>query len=191
MFAVTAIPEVKIIKAQKFVDPRGWLSETYNERALRELGINIRFVQDNHMSSLHKGTVRGMHFQIPPYAQYKLLRVVRGAVFDVAVDVRFGSPTFGQHVSAIISAAEWNQILVPAGFAHGLLTLEPNTEVTYKVSEYYAPEYEAGFLWSDPTLGIEWPVCEGELVISDRDRTLPLFANLPVHFRYAAAEGGE
>src|SRR5690606_31788930 len=114
--------------------------EVYNRRTLEALGIDVEFVQDNHSLSAERGTVRGLHFQVPPFAQAKLVRVVRGAVFDVAVDLRGGSPTYGQHVSAILSAAEWNQIFVPAGFAHGFATLEPATEVIYKVSQYYAPE---------------------------------------------------
>jgi dTDP-4-dehydrorhamnose 3,5-epimerase len=182
---------VKIIKGRRSADLRGWLSETYNERALREFGIKIHFVQDNHVLPFNKGTVRGMHYQIPPFAQDKLLRVVSGAIFDVAVDVRFGSPTFGQYVSAVISAAEWNQILVPAGFAHGLLTLEPHTEVIYKVSNYHSPEHEAGFVWNDPALGIDWPIGEGEAIISDRDRRLPYFADLPAHFHYGPTESSK
>ena len=133
-----AIPDVKIIRPKKHGDHRGFFSETYSQKDFAESGISITFVQDNHSLSADQGTVRGLHFQPPPYAQDKLIRVTRGAIFDVAVDLRVGSPTYGKHVSAIISADDWNQILVPIGFAHGLVTLEPNTEVLYKVSNFYA-----------------------------------------------------
>jgi dTDP-4-dehydrorhamnose 3,5-epimerase len=179
-----AIPEVKIIRAKKHGDARGFFSETFSQRDLQDAGIDIAFVQDNHSFSAEKGTVRGLHFQTPPFAQDKLVRVVRGAIFDVAVDLRFGSPTYGQHVSAVISAEEWNQILVPVGFAHGLVTLEPNTEVLYKVSNYYSPEHDKGILWNDPALECEWPVDEAEALLSDKDKRQPRLADLPGNFHY-------
>jgi dTDP-4-dehydrorhamnose 3,5-epimerase len=129
------------------------------------------------------GTVRGLHFQVPPHAQAKLLRVVRGAVFDVAVDLRQGSPSYGRHVSAVISAAAWNQIFVPVGFAHGFCTLEPDTEVIYKVSDFYAPEAERGLLWSDPALAIDWPAGAGK-VLAERDRGWPPLRDLERIFQY-------
>lgn len=176
------IPAVKILAPGKHGDDRGFFSETYNKKALAASGIRLEFVQDNHSFSAAKGTVRGLHFQTPPFAQDKLVRVVRGAVFDVAVDLRRDSPTYGRHVSATLSATAWNQILVPIGFAHGLMTLEPDTEVIYKVSDYYAPAHDHGLLWDDPTLGIEWPLAEHEAILSDKDRAQPRFADFATPF---------
>lgn len=176
------ITDVKLLTPKKHGDHRGFFSEVYNKKAFAEAGVEIDFVQDNHSLSAEKGTMRGLHFQTPPFAQDKLVRVVRGSVFDVAVDLRRGSPTYGQHVSAVVSAEEWNQILVPAGFAHGFMTLETDTEVIYKVSNYYAPDHDEGILWNDPALGIEWPVAEGEAVLSDKDRRQPLFAEIVSRF---------
>lgn len=178
----TAIPEVKLIKPRKHGDHRGFFSETYNKKELAEAGIALDFVQDNHSLSTEKGVIRGLHFQIPPFTQDKLVRVIRGSVFDVAVDLRKSSPTFGKHVSAIVSAEEWNQILVPIGFAHGFCTLEPNTEVIYKVTNYYAPDCDRGVLWNDPQLEIEWPVSEREVILSDKDKRQPCFAELAAFF---------
>jgi len=168
----------------KHGDHRGFFSETYNKRILRGAGIELDFVQDNHSLSPEVGTVRGLHFQLPPYAQAKLLRVTRGAVFDVAIDLRDGSPSYGRHVSVTISASAWNQIFIPAGFAHGFCTLEPDTEVIYKVTDYYAPEAESGVLWNDPDLGIPWPVGADEAILSDRDRAWPPLSEISKVFRY-------
>ena len=176
------IPAVKMLAPGKHGDDRGFFSETYNKKALAASGVRLEFVQDNHSFSAAKGTVRGLHFQTPPYAQDKLVRVTRGAIFDVAVDLRRSSPTYGRHVSATLSAAAWNQILVPIGFAHGLMTLEPNTEVIYKVSDYFAPEHDHGLLWNDPALGIEWPLAEHEAILSDKDRVQPRFADFATPF---------
>ena len=176
------IPAVKVLKPRKHGDHRGFFSEVYNRRTLAEAGIGIEFVQDNHSLSAEKGTVRGLHFQTPPFAQDKLVRVVRGAVFDVAVDLRRGSPTYGRHVSAVLSAGAWNQMLAPIGFAHGFMTLEPDTEVIYKVSNYYAPDHDRGILWNDPALGIAWPIPEAEAVLSDKDRRQPRLAELVTPF---------
>ena len=176
------IPAVKMLAPGKHGDDRGFFSETYNKKALAASGIRLEFVQDNHSFSAAKGTVRGLHFQTPPYAQDKLVRVTRGAIFDVAVDLRRSSPTYGRHVSATLSAAAWDQILVPIGFAHGLMTLEPNTEVIYKVSDYFAPEHDHGLLWNDPALGIEWPLAEHEAILSDKDRAQPRFADFTTPF---------
>lgn len=173
-----AIPAVKLIVPRRFGDRRGFFSEVYNIRALKDAGITESFVQDNHSLSAEVGTVRGLHFQSPPHAQAKLLRVSRGRIFDVAVDLRRTSPTFGKHVTAEISADNWAQIFIPAGFAHGFCTLEPDTEVIYKVSDYYAPEADAGILWSDADLGIDWPVDAGKAILSDKDKRLPAFKDL-------------
>ena len=178
------IPDVKVLTPKKNGDHRGFFSEVYNRKTLAEAGIDITFVQDNHALSAEKGTVRGLHFQIPPFAQDKLVRVVRGSVFDVAVDLRRGSPTYGKHVSVVLSAEAWNQILVPIGFAHGLMTLEPDTEVLYKVSNYYSAEHDKGLLWNDPALGIEWPVAEDEAILSAKDKVQPRLADLPPYFHF-------
>ena len=178
------IPEVLTVSTSKHSDARGFFSETYSKPDLAALGVNIEFVQDNHALSVKRGTVRGLHFQIRPFAQHKLVRVVRGAIFDVAVDLRVGSPTFGQHVSAIISADAWNQIFVPVGFAHGLVTLEPNTEVIYKVSSRYSAEHDKGLFWRDSALEIDWPVNEAEAILSEKDRQQPRLSELPAFFHY-------
>lgn len=178
-----AIPDVKIIRPKKHGDARGFFSETYSQRSLADAGIDTVFVQDNHAFSAEKGTVRGLHFQTEPFAQDKLVRVVRGAILDVVVDIRRGSPTYGRHVSAVISAQEWNQILVPKGFAHGLLTLEPDTEVLYKVSNPYSPAHDMGLLWNDPALAIAWPIDEADAILSAKDKVQPRLAELPEYFR--------
>ncbi|MCC6660732.1 MAG: dTDP-4-dehydrorhamnose 3,5-epimerase [Phycisphaerales bacterium] len=174
----TALPGVKLITPKKFGDHRGFFSETYNHKALRDAGIDLEFVQDNHSLSGQRGVLRGLHFQLPPFAQDKLVRVTRGKILDVAVDIRRSSPTYGRHVAVEISAENWRQILVPIGFAHGFVTLEPDTEVIYKVTNYYSPQHDRGLLWSDPALGIQWPVAAGEVTLSDKDRVQPKFADL-------------
>ena len=176
------IPDVRLLAPEKYGDARGFFSETYNRKSLAALGIDIDFVQDNHSLSAEKGTVRGLHFQTPPFAQDKLVRVARGSVYDVAVDLRRGSPAYGRHVSAVLSAQAWNQLLVPIGFAHGFMTLEPDTEVIYKVSNYYAPDHDKGLLWNDPALGIAWPLAEDEAILSEKDRILPRLADLTTPF---------
>lgn len=174
-----AIPDVLVLRPRKFEDARGFFSETYNAGALAGHGVDLTFVQDNQSLSVDRGVVRGLHFQLPPFAQAKLVRVLRGSILDVAVDIRRDSPTFGQHISAIISAEAWNQILVPVGFAHGFCTLEANTEVAYKVSAPYAPQHDRGILWNDPALGIDWPVDGTTAVLSDKDRLHPTLAEAP------------
>lgn len=164
---------VKIIRTKKFGDHRGFFSETYNKQTFATAGINLDFVQDNHSRSADVGTIRGLHFQTPPFAQDKLVRVVRGRILDVAVDLRRSSPSFGQWASFEISAQDWNQILVPIGFAHGFCTLEPDTEVVYKVTNYYSPAHDHGILWNDPDLGIDWPVKPENAVLSDKDLKQP------------------
>lgn len=179
-----------MITPPKFGDHRGFFSETYNKRALAEAGLDLEFVQDNHSLSAQKGTLRGLHFQTPPFGQDKLVRVTRGAILDVAVDLRRGSPTYGQHVSAELSAENWSQLLVPIGFAHGFVTLEPDTEVLYKVTQYYSPECDRGLLWNDPDLGIPWPVAEADAILSDKDRKHPRLRDLPDIFIYGGTAKG-
>jgi dTDP-4-dehydrorhamnose 3,5-epimerase len=174
----TEIPDVKIIRPKRHADSRGFFSETYNKKVLSEAGIDLDFVQDNHSLSVEKGVVRGLHYQMPPFAQDKLVRVIRGSIFDVAVDLRKSSPTFGRHVAAVLSAEEWNQILIPIGFAHGFCTLEPNTEVIYKVTNYYAPDHDRGLFWNDPQLGIQWPISPNQIFLSDKDKRLPSLSEL-------------
>ena len=176
------IPDIKVLVPRKHGDARGFFSETYNRKSLAALGVDIDFVQDNHSLSAEKGTVRGLHFQTPPFAQDKLVRVVRGAVYDVAVDLRKDSPTYGRHAGAILSADAWNQVLVPIGFAHGFMTLEHDTEVIYKVSNYYAPDHDKGLLWNDPALGIAWPLAEDEAVLSEKDRIQPRLREIATPF---------
>lgn len=161
----------------KFTDSRGFVSETYNAAALRSAGIDIRFVQDNHSHSAAKGVLRGLHYQLPPVAQDKLVRVVRGAIFDVVLDIRRGSPSFGTWVGVEISASAWNQVFVPKGFAHGFVTLEPDTEVIYKVSEFYAPKFERTIRYDDPKVGIAWPVSADFIAVSEKDREAPDLAD--------------
>lgn len=179
-----AIPEVKVFRPSKHGDRRGFFSETYNKQTLSEAGIALDFVQDNHSFSADPGTIRGLHFQTPPFAQDKLVRVVRGRILDIAVDLRHGSPTFGRHVTAEISAHEWNQILVPVGFAHGVVTLEPDTELIYKVTNYYSAAHDKGVRWDDPALEIQWPVTEAQAILSDKDRKQPLLRELQAYFTY-------
>jgi len=176
------ISEIVAIKPVRYEDERGFFSETYNRRALADVGIEAEFVQDNHSLSVPQGTLRGLHFQAPPAAQAKLVSVVRGVILDVAVDLRVGSPSFGQHVCCELSAREWNQIYIPQGFAHGFCTLEPDTEVTYKVSDYYAPELDRGLMWNDPELGIDWPISDP--LLSEKDRSHPPLRDLPQYFTY-------
>jgi dTDP-4-dehydrorhamnose 3,5-epimerase len=174
-----AIPDIKVLEPRKWTDDRGFFSETYSRQALAAAGLDLDFVQDNHAYSAEPWTLRGLHFQTAPFAQAKLIRVVRGAIFDVAVDLRAGSPTRGQWVSVVLSAENWKQILIPTGFAHGLLTLEPHTEVLYKVTAPYAPDHDRGLAWDDPALAIDWPL-EGHVpILSAKDRNQPRWADLP------------
>jgi len=178
----TDLPGVKLVAPPRFSDQRGFFSETYNKRALAAAGVELDFVQDNHSLSREKGVVRGLHFQVPPFAQDKLIRVIHGAVFDVVVDVRRSSPTFGRHLALVLQADAWRQLLVPAGFAHGFATLEPNTEIAYKVTNYYSPKHDRGILWNDPALGIPWPVSPREAVLSAKDRHHPPLGEAPELF---------
>lgn len=165
---------------RKFGDDRGFFSETYKVKALLEAGIDLNFVQDNHSYSAAKGVVRGLHYQLPPLAQDKLVRVTRGAILDVAVDIRRSSSTFGKWVALEVSAEKWNQILVPKGFAHGFITLVENTEVIYKVTDYYSPEHDRSIRFDDPAIGINWPIPATGVQLSDKDEKAPLLANADV-----------
>lgn len=175
----TAIADVKLIVPKFFRDDRGFFVETWRQDRLEAAGVHIDFVQDNHSMSATPGTIRGLHFQTAPHAQDKLVRCVRGAILDVAVDIRKGSPTFGRHVAVQLSAEDGRQLLVPKGFAHGFCTLEPMTEVIYKVSAYYAPQCDKGLAWDDPALGIVWPIGPADVVLSAKDKTQPRLADLP------------
>jgi dTDP-4-dehydrorhamnose 3,5-epimerase len=176
------IPGIILVTPKKIGDVRGYFIETYNVAEYSDLGINATFVQDNQSLSEKSGTVRGLHFQIPPKSQAKLIRVLQGGIFDVAVDLRRGSPTYGRWCAARLTAEGGEQLFVPRGFAHGYCSLEPNTEVAYKVDEYYAPECEVGLIWDDSTIGISWPVTQAEAVLSERDRKLPLFTSFDSPF---------
>jgi dTDP-4-dehydrorhamnose 3,5-epimerase len=180
--------DVKLIRPLRHLDSRGFFSEAYSRRDYAAIGITNDFVQDNHSLSRTKGVVRGLHFQLAPYAQAKLLRVLRGSIFDVVVDIRTGSPTFGQHVATVLSAADWNQIFIPAGFAHGFCTLEPETEILYKVDAYYSPAHDRGLRWNDPALGIAWPVTAAEAQVSEKDQRHPLLSELAPAFPYDPVE---
>jgi len=173
-----AIPDVLLITPRRHGDARGWFSETWSVKALAGSPADTTFVQDNQAFSAQKGTLRGLHFQKPPAAQGKLIRALRGVVFDVAVDIRTGSPTFGQWVSAELTAEGGEQLWVPRGFAHGYVTLTDDTELFYKVDGDYAPALEGGLIWNDPDLGIAWPL-EGEPVLSDKDKVLPRLKDMP------------
>jgi dTDP-4-dehydrorhamnose 3,5-epimerase len=180
----TSLPGVLLLKPRYFHDSRGYFVETYNARSAREAGLTTSFVQDNQALSRKRGTVRALHFQVPPKVQAKLVRVLRGSVYDVAVDLRLGSPSYGKWMAVNLTAQGGEQIFVPRGFAHGYCTIEDDTEVAYKVDDYYAPECEQGLIWDDATLGIGWPVSSADAVLSDKDRKLPRFADFVSPFRY-------
>lgn len=178
---------VRLIFPPRFQDERGFFSEVYNKSSMRDLGLEDDFVQDNHSMSREPGTVRGLHYQAEPHPTAKLVRVTEGAILDVVVDIRAGSPTYGQHVAEELSGENWAQMYIPIGFAHGFCTLTPNTEVTYKVSAYWSPEVDRGLAWDDPDLGIEWPVEPGRATISDKDRSHPRLRELPREFSWEGA----
>ena len=178
----TELDGVLVIVPARHGDARGFFSETYNRAAFREIGVANDFLQDNHSLSRVPGTIRGLHFQIPPFAQAKLLRVLRGAIYDVAVDIRRSSPTYGHRFGVTLSAENGAQLFVPAGFAHGFCTLEPDTEVLYKVDAPYSRDHERGLRWDDPALGIDWPIPESGSTVLDRDRLYPTLDALPVYF---------
>jgi len=174
----------RLIIPKRHVDDRGWFSETFHDGRLREIGIPCRFVQDNQSSSKRAGTLRGLHFQVPPAAQAKLISVLRGRVLDVAVDVRRGSPTYGKHIATELSANDGRQLYIPVGFAHGFLTLEDDVVVMYKVSDYYAPAQDGGIRWNDLDIAISWPCNDADIIMSDKDRRLPLLREFRSPFEY-------
>jgi len=179
------IPEVLLITPARHGDERGWFSETFRQSALEETGFTGgAFVQDNHVRSTKRGILRGLHFQKPPHAQDKLLRCIRGAIFDVAVDIRRGSPTFGQWVGAELSAENAQQLLVPKGFAHAYCTLTEECEVLYKVTDYDAPQAEGALRWNDPAVGIDWTMPADQISTNDRDAAASLLADLDTPFVY-------
>ena len=180
----TDIEGVLIIEPQLFEDERGYFFEAFSERKFAELtGIETRFVQDNESRSA-KGVVRGLHFQLPPYAQSKLVRVVRGTIIDVAVDIRRGSPTFGKHIAVELSEHNHRQLFIPRGFAHGFSVLEGDAIVEYKCDNYYAPEAEGAIRWNDPTLAIDWKVADSEIIVSAKDKKNSLFEECEALFDY-------
>ncbi len=174
----TEIPAVKRVRPKRHGDARGWFSETFRTDALAEAGITCTFVQDNQSFSAPKGTIRGLHFQIPPQPQAKLIRVLAGAILDVAVDIRRDSPTFGRYVAVTLDAEGGEQLFIPHGFAHGFCTLTPDVMVAYKVDSYYSPAHDRALVWNDPEIGIDWPVAEAEAILSDKDRRAPRLADL-------------
>lgn len=169
---------LKLIMPKKFGDERGFFCETYNASSWRDAGLDYHFVQDNHSLSKDVGTIRGLHFQIPPYAQDKLVRVLRGRILDIAVDLRVSSPTYKQYVAVELSRENWSQLLIPIGFAHGFLTLEPETEVFYKVTNFYSPKHDFGVAWNDPEINIDWPMAETKITLSLKDQNLPKLADV-------------
>jgi dTDP-4-dehydrorhamnose 3,5-epimerase len=175
---------VRLIETRRFVDERGWFCETYRQDRLAALGIAEAFVQDNQSMSLAAGTLRGIHFQSPPRAQAKLVRCLAGRIWDVAVDLRRDSPTYGRSVAAELSAENGRQLYIPIGFGHAVLTLEPNSEVAYKVSDFYAPDHDRGIRWDDPDLAIAWPFDHAALRFSPKDRALPLLGDFVSPFGY-------
>ena len=181
-----AIPEVLLITPARHGDERGWFSETFRQSALEEAGFTSAFVQDNHVRSTKRGIQRGLHYQKPPHAQDKLLRCVVGAIFDVAVDIRKGSPTYGQWVGGELSAENRQQLLVPKGFAHGYCTLSDDCEVLYKVTDYYAPSAEGAVRWNDPAIGIDWTLPNAQIGANARDEAAPLLSEIDSPFAYGA-----
>jgi dTDP-4-dehydrorhamnose 3,5-epimerase len=178
------IPEILLVFPTMHSDIRGFFSETFRADSFAAHGLEAAFVQDNHTYSSKKGVLRGLHFQLPPHAQGKLVRCVRGAIFDVSVDIRVGSPSYGRHVGLILSAENCREVWIPPGFAHGYVTLENNTEVIYKVTDYYAPECDSGIAWDDPALAIDWRLPSTQIILSDKDRKHPqLYEAIPAfHF---------
>lgn len=180
----TALSGVLILEPRRFGDARGFFCESWNKQTLKEAGITVDFVQDNHSLSAAAGTVRGLHYQSPPHAQAKLVRCGRGRFFDVAVDVRRGSPTYGRWVGVELSFDNGLQLLIPAGFLHGFITREAETEIIYKCSDYYAPECDGAVRFDDPEIGINWGIEPGVAILSDKDRDAPLLSAFDSPFRY-------
>jgi dTDP-4-dehydrorhamnose 3,5-epimerase len=181
--STTKLEGLLLISPQKHEDHRGFFSEVFRDDKLKEHGFTRDFVQDNHSLSVEQGVLRGLHYQKPPFAQDKLIRVLRGSILDVAVDIRAGSPTFGEYYSTELSAENWKQLLVPHGFAHGFVTLEPNTEVLYKCTSYYAPEHDAGILWNCADINIDWGKIKGP-ILSEKDAALSPLSETKLVFTY-------
>ena len=181
-----SIAEVVLVRPKRHGDARGFFVESYNGRTFAREVSEQTFVQDNEAFSAQKGTIRGLHFQRPPSAQGKLVRALRGSIFDVAVDIRHGSPTFGRHVSALLTADTGDQLWVPPGFAHGYCTVEPDSVIAYKVTDFYSAADDGGISWDDPALAIEWPVAAGAALLSAKDTKQPRLADLPEVFGYEA-----
>ncbi|UWQ97603.1 dTDP-4-dehydrorhamnose 3,5-epimerase [Rhodobacteraceae bacterium M385] len=182
----TGLEGLLVITPPRFGDARGFFAETYSAAKLADHGVTTTFVQDNHSLSADVGTIRGLHFQAPPHAQDKLVRCGRGRLFDVAVDIRKGSPTYGKWFGIELTFENGKQLLVPAGFAHGFITREPGTEIIYKCSDFYAPETEGAVIWSDPDIGIDWGL-EGAPVLSGKDAVAPALKDLDSPFTYEVA----
>lgn len=178
------LPDVKLVRPRRHGDARGYFIETYNQSTLARAGICDVFVQDNQSRSESAGTVRGLHFQTPPFAQAKLVRCTVGRMLDIVVDIRVGSPTYGQHARVELSGDNAWQLYIPVGFAHGFVTLVPGTEIQYKVSAGYSAAHDAGILWNDPQLAIPWPVAVDAAVLSDKDRKMPRLADYRSPFHY-------
>jgi dTDP-4-dehydrorhamnose 3,5-epimerase len=185
-----AISGLLLLTPKKHGDQRGFFSETFRADLFgHEVKGPVSFVQDNHVYSAQKGVLRGLHFQLPPHAQRKLVRCTRGSIFDVGVDIRVGSPTFGHHAGVELSATNWKQLWIPPGFAHGYITLEDHSEVIYKVTDYYAPECDRGIAWDDPSLNIDWQLPHAEVILSEKDRKQPRLADITPAFRYNELDG--
>jgi dTDP-4-dehydrorhamnose 3,5-epimerase len=180
----TELPGILVLKTRRLVDERGYFVETFSERAFSGAGLRTGFVQENQSCSNRAGTIRGLHFQVPPAAQAKLVRVLRGAIFDVTVDLRLGSPAYGHWFSKVLTAADGEQLLIPRGFAHGFCTLEAQTEVSYKVDSFYAPECDCGLNWGDPDLKINWPVDAKTAILSEKDARLGFFRDFDTPFNF-------
>ena len=181
------LPGTKLLTPARHGDARGWFCETWRADAFAEAGVRDTFVQDNHAYSAEPGVVRGLHFQTPPHAQAKLVRVARGEIFDVLVDLRAGSPAYGQAHGEILSADNRRQLYVPEGFAHGYATLTPDAEVLYKTSRAYAPDHEQGLLWNDPALAIAWPIEPEAVILAARDRAWPKLADFTTPYHYESS----
>lgn len=178
------IPGLLLLTPKKHGDQRGFFSETFRADILADQGVKASFVQDNHVRSTQKGVLRGLHYQSPPHAQGKLVRCAQGSILDVAVDIRVGSPTYGQHVGVELSAANWRQVWVPPGFAHGYVTLDDDCEVIYKTTDYYAPDCDRGIAWDDPALAINWRIAHDDVVLSDKDRRQPRLQDATPVFQF-------
>ncbi len=182
----TALPGVLILTPRRFGDDRGFFAETWNRQRMEEAGITLDFVQDNHSVSARAGTLRGLHYQSPPHAQAKLVRCGRGALLDVAVDIRTGSPTYGQWTGVELSAENGRQLLIPAGFLHGFVTRADDTEIVYKCSDYYAPDCDGAVVWDDPEIAIDWGLEGRDPILSEKDAKAPTLSEIPAHFEWSA-----